>query len=267
MKSFFVGIAGPSCSGKTTLVKALIDKVKFDFEPPIGMLISVSEVTVSDDLKNLAYEDIALPLGDGATISQPYTIAFMLNLLELNKGQKVLEIGSGCGYVLALISEMIKGKIYGIEIIKLLAEKSRRNLRNYKNVKVFVENGFNGLEDKSPFDRILISAESPVVPKHLCEQLKKKSVPHMQPASRRIRKLLKHIKLLLLQVILNFKRSLLRPSRLPLFFYPVKIILLNLRLAHQLNYSKKVLNLANQLNKSKSRKFPNFYFPASFSNL
>src|SRR3989344_3364583 len=72
---------------------------------------------VPENLKEYAYYDEALPLESSATISQPYTIAFMLNLLELKKGQKILEIGSGCGYVLALLNEITKGKIYGIEII------------------------------------------------------------------------------------------------------------------------------------------------------
>jgi len=77
---------------------------------------------VPEDMKKIAYEDTSLPIGEGQTISQPYTIAVMLSLLDLKKGQKILEIGSGCGYVLALVSELIgKGeKVYGIEIIKSL---------------------------------------------------------------------------------------------------------------------------------------------------
>src|SRR3990172_781620 len=94
---------------------------------------------VPEDMKKIAYEDTSLPIGEGQTISQPYTIAVMLSLLDLKKGQKILEIGSGCGYVLALVSELIgKGeKVYGIEIIKSLFEKSAENLRNYKNIKVY----------------------------------------------------------------------------------------------------------------------------------
>src|SRR3989344_3741507 len=74
-------------------------------------------------LEERAYEDIALPIGYGQTISQPYTIARMFSLLELKKGQKVLEIGSGCGYVLALLSELVgkKGKVFGVELINELA--------------------------------------------------------------------------------------------------------------------------------------------------
>ncbi len=126
---------------------------------------------IPDELKAQAYKDTALPLEPGATISQPYTIAFMLSLLEVKKYQKILEIGSGCGYVLALISEITQGKIYGVELKSSLAEKSKSLLPKYKNINIFSKNGFHGLKDKSPFDRILISAEFPSLPEHLYNQL------------------------------------------------------------------------------------------------
>jgi protein-L-isoaspartate(D-aspartate) O-methyltransferase len=130
---------------------------------------------IPEGLEHYAYEDLALPLGDGSTISQPYTIAFMLSLLELKQGQKILEIGSGSGYVLALISEAIKdGKVYGIEINKTLAIKSKKQLENYPTIQIFNRSGFSGLPDLAPFDRILISASCPDmrVPYNLLEQLK-----------------------------------------------------------------------------------------------
>jgi len=120
-----------------------------------------------------AYEDIALPIGYGQTISQPYTIATMLELLSLKKGQRVLEIGSGCGYVLALLSEIVgkKGEVFGVEIVKELAEKSRINLRNYE-IKVYNKNGVDGLGENAQYDRILISAGCEEVPEKVLEQLK-----------------------------------------------------------------------------------------------
>ncbi len=129
---------------------------------------------VPEKIKNHAYEDTALPIGKGQTISQPYTIAMMLSLLELKKGQKVLEIGSGCGYVLALLSEIIgsKGKVFGIEIVKELADKSRDNLKDYNNIKVYNKNGTLGLKEKAPFSRILISAACKKVPEQVLNQLK-----------------------------------------------------------------------------------------------
>ena len=125
-----------------------------------------------ESLKEHAYDDNALPLEKGATISQPYTIAFMLELLEVKPDDKILEIGSGCGYVLALLSHLTKNKIYGIEIIKSLAEKSKKILSFQKNIHVSTKNGFSGLPEKAPFDRILISASSEKLPVHLYSQLK-----------------------------------------------------------------------------------------------
>ncbi len=133
---------------------------------------------VPENVKKYAYEDTALPIGKRQTISQPYTIATMLSLLDLKPGQKVLELGSGCGYVLALISEIIgeKGQIFGVEIIKELAEKSKQNLGDYKNVKIYNLDGSKGLEEKSPFDGILISAALSVVPKSILNQLKEEGI-------------------------------------------------------------------------------------------
>lgn len=133
---------------------------------------------IPDNLKNRAYEDTALPIGEGQTISQPYTIATMLSLLNLKKGQKVLEIGSGCGYVLALISDIVgtKGKVYGVEIVKSLAERSRINLSEYSNIKVYHGNGSKGLIEKSPFDRIIISAALEEIPTELIGQLKERGI-------------------------------------------------------------------------------------------
>lgn len=133
---------------------------------------------IPPNLKPQAYEDTALPIGKSQTISQPYTIAMMFSLLELKKNQKVLEVGSGCGYVLALLSEIVgnKGKVFGIEIVKELAEKSKENLKDYRNIKVYNKNGSDGLKEKAPFDRILISAACKKIPKKLLSQLKDNGV-------------------------------------------------------------------------------------------
>jgi protein-L-isoaspartate(D-aspartate) O-methyltransferase len=131
---------------------------------------------VLEDLKEMAYEDEALPLEKGATISQPYTIAFMLEKLELKQNQKILEIGSGSGYVLALLNEITKGEIYGIEINENLVKKSKEILKNFSNIKIINKNGANGLEEKAPFDRILVSAAFDKIPKYLCSQLKNNGI-------------------------------------------------------------------------------------------
>ncbi len=147
---------------------------------------------IPEEEKSAAYEDIPLPIGFGQTISQPYTIAFMLTLLEVKnklrtlKNQrflapqkqevfKVLEVGSGSGYVLALLSELCpNGKIFGIERIKELVDMSKKILHEekIKNAKVIYGDGSKGLKEEAPFDRILVSASSNELPQKLIEQLK-----------------------------------------------------------------------------------------------
>jgi len=133
---------------------------------------------IPKDLKEQAYDDTALSLGFEQTISQPYTIAMMLSLLELKENQTVLEIGSGCGYVLSLLSEIVgkKGNVFGIEIIKDLFEKSEKNLKEYNNIKIYNKNGRFGLKEKASFDRIIISAASDKIPQPLIAQLKDKGI-------------------------------------------------------------------------------------------
>ncbi len=123
--------------------------------------------------KGLSYEDIPLPIGQGQTISQPSTIAFMLSILNVKDGEKVLEVGSGSGYVLALLSEINKeGKIFGVERIEELLHLSKEKLEKFPNVKIFKAQKEFGLKKHSPFDKILVSASAEEIPKELVEQLK-----------------------------------------------------------------------------------------------
>ena len=133
---------------------------------------------ITQMMKFLAYEDNALPIGHGQTISQPYTIAVMLDLLHLKKDQKVLEVGCGSGYVLALISEMVgeNGKVYGLDVIRDLIERSRKSLSRYKNVQALYGDGRFGMYEKAPFDRILISAAITSIPDDLLAQLKDEGI-------------------------------------------------------------------------------------------
>ncbi|MEM4598224.1 MAG: protein-L-isoaspartate(D-aspartate) O-methyltransferase [Candidatus Diapherotrites archaeon] len=127
------------------------------------------------DMKRFSYEDSAFPIGYGQTISQPSTIAIMLEHLRPKEGHKVLEVGSGSGYVLALLSELVgpEGTVIGIERNTELAQRSRYTLEKlgYKKVKVINADGSKGLPEESPFDRILVSAACSAVPKPLEEQL------------------------------------------------------------------------------------------------
>jgi protein-L-isoaspartate(D-aspartate) O-methyltransferase len=131
------------------------------------------EKFVPEEYQDLSYEDVALPIGYDQTISQPYTIAFMLRLLNVVDGEKVLEVGSGSGYVLSLLSELNpKGKIFGIERIEELVKSSTSKLREYQNVEVIHSDGSVGFEKESPFDKILVSASAENIPEELIEQLK-----------------------------------------------------------------------------------------------
>jgi protein-L-isoaspartate(D-aspartate) O-methyltransferase len=119
-----------------------------------------------------AYEDIAFPIGEGQTISQPHTVAYQSQLLELLPGEKVLEIGTGSGYQAAVLAEL-GVKVFSIERHRKLYDKTRTILNDlgYKAVKMFFGDGFEGLETFAPFDKIIVTAAAPHVPEKLLTQL------------------------------------------------------------------------------------------------
>lgn len=133
------------------------------------------ELFFPQHIRENAYSDNAFSIGFNQTISQPSTIAVMLELLNVKKGMKLLEVGSGSGYVCALLGELIgeKGKVYGIELVKELFEQARENLKlnGSNNVELFLGDGSKGLSEKALFDGILVSAACPFIPKPLFEQL------------------------------------------------------------------------------------------------
>lgn len=137
------------------------------------------ELFFPQNLKQFAYVDEAFPIGFNQTISQPSTIAIMLELLQTRKQQIVLEIGSGSGYVLALLSQIVgeNGKVFGTEILESLAEQSKTNLelQKCKNVEVIVVDGVKFAVGKS-FDRILLSCACPFIPKPCFQALKEKAI-------------------------------------------------------------------------------------------
>ena len=153
----------------------LIDLLRKRFSEKIVLAFEKirREDFVSAEYRKLAYENEPLPIGFEQTISQPYTIAFMLELLDLKDKMKILEVGSGSGYVLALINEISKNSgIFGIERIKKLCDNSRGFLKDYGNIEVIYGDGKEGLSKEAPFDRILVSASSESFPEKLFEQLK-----------------------------------------------------------------------------------------------
>ncbi len=128
---------------------------------------------VQGALKERAYDDYPLPVGEGQTISQPYMVALMTEALDLGGGERVLEVGTGSGYQTAVLAELVKG-VFSVERIELLAKQARALLDRlgYAHVLVKVGDGTLGWKEYSPFDRILVTAGSPNVPPSLLEQLK-----------------------------------------------------------------------------------------------
>ncbi len=118
-----------------------------------------------------AYEDKAFPIGEGQTISQPYTVAFQTEKLEIKPGEKVLEIGTGSGYQAAILVEM-GAKVYTIEYNRKLYEKTKEflPLMGYKPY-FFFGDGSKGIPAKAPYDKILVTAGAPIIPDALIDQL------------------------------------------------------------------------------------------------
>ncbi|MBI4039859.1 protein-L-isoaspartate(D-aspartate) O-methyltransferase [Candidatus Daviesbacteria bacterium] len=131
------------------------------------------EEFVPPEQKDQVYLNIALPIGEGQTISQPSLVAQMTQLLGLTGYEKVLEIGTGSGYQAAILSQLAKD-IYSIELLPQLAEIAKQTLNRlgYKNVHVFTGNGKQGLDEYAPYDAIIVTAAAKEIPQALVDQLK-----------------------------------------------------------------------------------------------
>lgn len=128
---------------------------------------------VPENVRSSAYQDRPLPIGHGQTISQPYIVGSMSDLLQIQPTHKVLEIGTGCGYQAAILSQLAK-QVYSIEIVDALAKQSARTLRElgYRNVTVRSGDGYLGWPEEAPFDRIILTAAPPEMVQTLVNQLK-----------------------------------------------------------------------------------------------
>lgn len=127
---------------------------------------------VGDDFQDIAYTDQPLPVGENQTISQPYMVALMTELMELNGDEKVLEIGTGSGYQTAILAELAR-EVYTVEIIQNLAINAKKLLEElgYKNIYFKIGDGYFGWEENAPFDVIIVTCGPNHVPKPLTEQL------------------------------------------------------------------------------------------------
>ncbi|MBN1130461.1 MAG: protein-L-isoaspartate(D-aspartate) O-methyltransferase [Chitinispirillaceae bacterium] len=119
-----------------------------------------------------AYDDNALPIGSGQTISQPYIVALMTQLLELKKDEKILEIGTGSGFQTAILAQFSR-RVYSVESVRGLAESARKRLRGmgYENIAFKNGDGSAGWTQHAPYEKIMVTAAAPSVPETLVEQL------------------------------------------------------------------------------------------------
>jgi len=149
--------------GKNTLDKKVIDavgKVK-------------RHMFVPEKYRVNAYDNRPLPIAHGQTISQPYIVAAMTELLDLKESDSVLEVGTGSGYQAAVLAHIVK-KVYTLEIIEPLGLKAKERLESlgYKNIEVQIGDGYYGLKSKAPFDAIIVTAAAGQIPPPLLKQLK-----------------------------------------------------------------------------------------------
>ena len=129
------------------------------------------ELFVKEEFKKYSYDNIALPLDSNQTISQPYTVAYMTELLEIKPGDKVLEIGTGSGYQSAVLNEL-GAEVYSIERIQTLYESAKEKLNRLGySVNLKNDDGTKGWIEYAPFDKIIVTAGSPRIPRQLLEQL------------------------------------------------------------------------------------------------
>ncbi|HEY9423064.1 MAG TPA: protein-L-isoaspartate(D-aspartate) O-methyltransferase [Thermoanaerobaculia bacterium] len=185
-RSFVLGLAGilalsgpvPAADGYESMRRTMVEQqVRQRGITNREVLAAMEQVPrhlfVPESLRDKAYSDQPLALGPGRTIYQPYMVALMTHLLDLKRGAKVLEVGTGTGYQAAVLSRVAR-EVYSIEIVEPVASQARKRLEvmGYNNIEVKNGDGYQGWADKAPFDAILLSAAPPKIPKPLLNQLR-----------------------------------------------------------------------------------------------
>lgn len=156
------------------MVKEQIVRRGISDESVINAMMSVPRhLFVPESLISYSYDDCPLPIGYGQTISQPYIVALMTEMLKPKSSDIILEIGTGSGYQSAILAKIVK-KVYTIERISKIALEAKNRLSelDYDNIEVIIGNGWNGLPEFGPFDGIIVTAAAPKIPPKLPEQLK-----------------------------------------------------------------------------------------------
>ncbi len=156
------------------MVKNQIKARGIDDEEVINAMLKVKRHKfVPDEYIREAYDDHPLPIGHGQTISQPYIVAIMTEFLDLDKSEKVLEIGTGSGYQAAILAE-ICDSVYTIEIVEPLGQSAKKKFEElgYKNIEVKIGDGYQGWEEKAPFDAIIVTCAPTHIPEPLKNQLR-----------------------------------------------------------------------------------------------
>ena len=160
---------------RINLVKQLILERRIKSKEVEKAFLEVKrEEFVPENIKNYAYIDSPLEIGQGQTISAPHMVAIMVEGLDIKKGQKILEIGAGSGYHAAVLSRIVK-EVYTVEIIPPLGRAAEKRLKEaaYENIQVKVGDGYYGWEEYAPFDCIIVTAASDHIPPPLIKQLKR----------------------------------------------------------------------------------------------
>ena len=159
------------------LRKQLVELIRSKGISDEKVLLAISEIPrhffIDSAFDQIAYEDRAFPIAEGQTISQPYTVAYQSQLLEIKPREKVLEVGTGSAYQ-ACVLALMGAQVYTIERQKQLYDHNKQfsYLRNFPGIRYFFGDGYQGLPTYAPFDKIIVTAAAPAIPDKLVEQLK-----------------------------------------------------------------------------------------------